>query len=157
MDKLIHFWGALFLICVNQPWTKCNQRSLTCLRFYSFMMPGVGRGGGKQWPNILLLSACLFIFSCIFSEFRLESYCCCSIAKVVSSSFVTPWTVVHQAPLSKGFPRQEYWSGYYFLLQGIFLTQELNLCFLHWQADTLSLSHQGSLLEFYSSCMLIQK
>ena len=22
-----------------------------------------------------------------------------------------PWTVVHQAPLSMGFPRQEYWSG----------------------------------------------
>ena len=25
-------------------------------------------------------------------------------------SFVTPWTVAHQAPLSMGFPRQEYWS-----------------------------------------------
>ena len=25
--------------------------------------------------------------------------------------FVTPWTVVHQAPLSMGFSRQEYWSG----------------------------------------------
>ena len=25
--------------------------------------------------------------------------------------FVTPWTVTHQAPLSMGFPRQEYWSG----------------------------------------------
>ena len=25
--------------------------------------------------------------------------------------FVTPWTVVCQAPLSMGFPRQEYWSG----------------------------------------------
>ncbi|KAM7226722.1 hypothetical protein CapIbe_022867, partial [Capra ibex] len=25
--------------------------------------------------------------------------------------FVTPWTVAHQAPLSMGFPRQEYWSG----------------------------------------------
>ena len=25
--------------------------------------------------------------------------------------FVTPWTVAHQAPLSKGFSRQEYWSG----------------------------------------------
>ena len=24
---------------------------------------------------------------------------------------VTPWTVACQAPLSKGFPRQEYWSG----------------------------------------------
>ena len=23
----------------------------------------------------------------------------------------TPWTVAHQAPLSIGFPRQEYWSG----------------------------------------------
>ena len=26
-------------------------------------------------------------------------------------SFVTPWTVAHQAPLSMGFPRQEYWNG----------------------------------------------
>ena len=25
--------------------------------------------------------------------------------------FVTPWTVAHQAPLSVGFSRQEYWSG----------------------------------------------
>ena len=24
--------------------------------------------------------------------------------------FVTLWTVAHQAPLSMGFPRQEYWS-----------------------------------------------
>ena len=24
---------------------------------------------------------------------------------------MTPWTVAHQAPLSMGFPRQEYWSG----------------------------------------------
>ena len=31
---------------------------------------------------------------------------------VVSTSFVThAWTVAHQAPLSMGFPRQEYWSG----------------------------------------------
>ena len=25
--------------------------------------------------------------------------------------FATPWTVAGQAPLSMGFPRQEYWSG----------------------------------------------
>ena len=24
---------------------------------------------------------------------------------------MTPWTVAHQAPLSMGFPRREYWSG----------------------------------------------
>ena len=26
--------------------------------------------------------------------------------------FATPWTVVRQTPLSMGFPRQEYWSGW---------------------------------------------
>ena len=29
-------------------------------------------------------------------------------------TLVTPWTVAHQAPLSAGFPRQEYWSGLLF-------------------------------------------
>ena len=29
----------------------------------------------------------------------------------MSDSFVTRWTVVHQAPLSIRFSRQEYWSG----------------------------------------------
>ena len=29
----------------------------------------------------------------------------------MSDSFVTPQTVARQAPLSMGFPRQEYWSG----------------------------------------------
>ena len=29
----------------------------------------------------------------------------------MSNSFVTPWTVACQAPLSMGFPRQEYWRG----------------------------------------------
>ena len=29
--------------------------------------------------------------------------------------FATPWTVDHQAPLSGGFSRQEYWSGLPFL------------------------------------------
>ena len=34
----------------------------------------------------------------------------CSVASVMSDS-VTLWTVALQAPLSMGFPRQEYWSG----------------------------------------------
>ena len=32
----------------------------------------------------------------------------------VSDSLGTPWTVAHQAPLSMGFPRQEYCSGLLF-------------------------------------------
>ena len=34
--------------------------------------------------------------------------------------------------------------GCHFILQGIFLTQGLNPCLLHWQADSLPLSHLGS-------------
>ena len=36
----------------------------------------------------------------------------------MTDSFVTPWTVDWQAPLSMGFPRQEYWSGLPFLSPG---------------------------------------
>jgi len=34
--------------------------------------------------------------------------------------FAAPWTVAHQAPLSMGFPRQEYWSGLPFPPSGDF-------------------------------------
>ena len=46
------------------------------------------------------------------------------------------------------FPGKNTGVGCHFLLQGIFPTQGLNphlLCLLHWQADSLPLSHQGSL------------
>ena len=40
--------------------------------------------------------------------------------------FATPWTVAHEAPLTMGLSRQEYWSGLHVLLQGIFMTQGSN-------------------------------
>ena len=41
-----------------------------------------------------------------------HSYVCVCVpgCSVVSNSAI-PWTIAHQAPLSMGFPRQEYWSG----------------------------------------------
>ena len=33
------------------------------------------------------------------------------VYSVMSDSFTTPWTIACQAPLSMGFPRQEYRSG----------------------------------------------
>ena len=42
------------------------------------------------------------------------------------------------------FPGQNIGVGCHALLQGIFLTQGLNLCLLLWQEDYLPLSHQGS-------------
>ena len=41
--------------------------------------------------------------------------------------------VAHQDPLSMEFSRQEYWSGYHFLLQGISLTWGLNKGVLHFR------------------------
>ena len=38
-------------------------------------------------------------------------------------------------------------GGCHFLLWGIFPTQWLNLCLLHWQADALPLSHKASLTD----------
>ena len=36
--------------------------------------------------------------------------CVCVVCSVMTNS-ATPWNVAFQAPLSMGFPRQEYWSG----------------------------------------------
>ena len=40
--------------------------------------------------------------------------CCCLVAqsKQQFRLFATPSTVARQVPLSRGFPRQEYWSGF---------------------------------------------
>ena len=46
--------------------------------------------------------------------------CVCVCTRVLSrvQLFATPWTVAHQAPLSMGFSRQEYWSGVPFPTEG---------------------------------------
>ena len=57
---------------------------------------------------------------------------------------VTLWTIARQAPLSMGFPRQEYWSGLPFpSLQGIFLTQGLSPGLLHCRHIIYCLSPQA--------------
>ena len=60
--------------------------------------------------------------------------CCCP----------TPWNIAHQAPLSMGFPRQEYWSGLPFSSPGDLPDPGLNLGLLSWQVGSLPLSHQGN-------------
>ena len=55
-----------------------------------------------------------------------------------------PMDLAHQAPLSIGFSRQEHWSGWPFLLQGILLTQGLNPGLLHCRRILGHLSLQGS-------------
>ena len=79
---------------------------------------------GEKYTHICV---CLCVFSC----------------SVMSNSFETPWTVACQVPLSEGFSRQKYWSGFHFLFHGIFPIQGSNpslLRLLHWQSDSLPLS-----------------
>ena len=40
---------------------------------------------------------------------KVHCVCTCVLGRV--RLFVAPWTAACQAPLSMGFPRQEYWSG----------------------------------------------
>ena len=74
-----------------------------------------------------------------FSQFC----CCCSVAKSCLTlcdpmdqlaRFLCPWD----------FPGKNSGVGCHFLLQGFFLTQGSNLRLLHWRADSLLLSHEGS-------------
>ena len=63
---------------------------------------------------------------------------------VVSDSFVIPWTVARQAPLSMGFSRQEYWSGLPCPPPGDLPNLGIKTASPALQADSLPLSQQGS-------------
>ena len=57
--------------------------------------------------------------------------------------FATPWTVAHQAPLSMGFSRQEYWSGLPFPSPGDLLDPGIEPRSLSLQAEALTSEPQG--------------
>ena len=63
----------------------------------------------------------------------------------MSNSFATPWTAAHQAPLSMGFFRQEYWSELPSPSPGDLPDPGIQPASLALQVDSLPLSHQGSL------------
>ena len=78
--------------------------------------------------------------------------CVSLIARVCAQSAqlsVTPRTVGHQAPLSMGFPRQEYWSGLPFPPPGDLPDPGIepeSPAFSALPEDSLPLSQWGSLL-----------
>ena len=61
----------------------------------------------------------------------------------VASDSATPWTVVRQAPLSLGFPRQEYWSGLPFPSPADLLDPGIKLVSPALQADSLPAEPSG--------------
>ena len=65
---------------------------------------------------------------------------------ILPNSFVTPWTLAHQAHPSLGFPRQEYWSGLPFYFPEYIPDPGIESRSAALLADSLPLSHQGSIL-----------
>ena len=113
----------------------------------------------SDWSSIfkwILFQTSFFITDVIITLF---SVCVCVCVCVLScfQHFETPQTVACQAPLLMGFPRQKYWSGCHFFLQGIFLTQGSNLCLPHLQANALPWTDQGALAkrEHIVNCIFV--
>ena len=92
----------------------------------------------------LNISTSAYNTDCSPLKFYFPSITMCSVASVVSHSLWL-WTVAHQAPLSMGFSRQEYWRGCHVLLQVIFPTQGSNPCLLpgRWIFIFPPLNHWG--------------
>ena len=90
---------------------------------------GRGRGGRVEWVKRV---NCMVVMS--------------SSGLVATSCMIlaTAWTVTHQAPLSMGFSRQEYWNGLPFPSSGDLPNSGIELTSPASQADSLPLSHQGS-------------
>ena len=64
---------------------------------------------------------------------------------------MTPWTVVHQAPLSVEFSRQEYWNGLPFPTPGDLPDPEIEPGSPALQAGSLLSEPPGKPI-FYSTC-----
>ena len=74
---------------------------------------------GYRYALVFLLV--LFLGQTLINTLPLK-YCCSLVA--------TAWTVAHQAPLSMGFPRQEYWSGLPFPSPGDLFNSGIEPAFL---------------------------
>ena len=78
------------------PWTAAHQAP-----------PSMGFSRQEYWSGLPLLSP---IYMYTHTHIYIYIWYVLSHFSHVQL-FVTPWTVDHQAPLSMGFSRQEYWSG----------------------------------------------
>ena len=86
--------------------------------------------------SVLLRLLSLAVFNKSLRRLLAPRPCVCQLLSCVQL-FGTPWTVAHQAPLSMGFPRQEYWSGLPFPSPGYLLNPGIEPVSPALQADSL--------------------
>jgi len=103
-----------------------------CLLIRNSHIPLLSRPDKALFPTLSVVCVCVCACVCMLSCIWL---------------FATPWIVACQALLSMEFLGKNTGVGCHFLHQGIFLTQASKpslLHLLHWQADSLPLSHPKS-------------
>ena len=94
-----------------------TSRYLWSLTQYHHLLPAPR--GSSNWSLLLICRVLLGLLSisasCVPTSLVYSHVCSFSCVQL----FVTLWTVTHQAPLSMGFSRQEYWSGLPFSPSGV--------------------------------------
>ena len=99
-----------------------------------------------QTMTLYFASYQIFLY---FSDYEM-----CVLSCSVLSSSVTPWTAAHQAPLSMGFSRPEYWSGLPFPSPGDLPNPEIKLGSPALQADSLPAELPGNYeTENFDTCL----
>ena len=119
----------------QREWDLKKKNNLCVVFFLSFPLPLVLKwssttddDNGNNSFNDGLCACLLSCFSCV-------------------SLFATPWTVTHKATLSRGFSRQEYWSGLPCPPPGDLpnpgIEPESLVSNVHWQEGSLLLASTG--------------
>ena len=85
-------WGMTFPCQVDLH----NSSEVSTIEFYLATLQKYPPSNFMTLTNPMLAETVLCICVCVLSCVQL---------------FETPWTVACQAPLTMGFPRQEYWGG----------------------------------------------
>ena len=114
--------------------TSQNQYLLRFLRFTPTASESLWEG--RNLYECVLTTLCVYVCVCV---------CVCAQLLSLSHSFVTPWTVAHQSPLSMGLFRHEHWSELPFSPPGELPDPGI----LHWQVDSLPLKPLGKPLKLY--------
>ena len=98
---------------------------------------------GQQWVN----SMCVCVCVCVCMHTHMHTHTHTHTVSKSCQSICDPWTVAHQAPLSMGFPRQEYWSGLPFPPPGDLPDpgiEPASPSYCTWQVDSLPRSYPES-------------
>ena len=114
-----YFLLVIFCLIHLSLWRKSVElcRKVVCGdRFWFFDVNLLGIFIFSKWDFfIFLTSSCLFNtdqFPVLGLVSLLYMLCVCALSLSIVWLFMTLWTVAHQASLSMGFSRQEYWSGF---------------------------------------------